>query len=65
MIESESFKKSESKLSVALGKNIGGDAVVADLTRMPHLLIAGTTGSGKSICINTVICSHFIQSQTG
>lgn len=57
MIESESFQKAESKLSVTLGKNIGGECVVADLTKMPHLLIAGTTGSGKSICINTIICS--------
>jgi DNA segregation ATPase FtsK/SpoIIIE, S-DNA-T family len=57
MIESENFQKAESKLSVALGKNIGGEAVVADLTKMPHLLIAGTTGSGKSICINCIICS--------
>ncbi len=57
MIESENFQKAESKLSVVLGKNIGGECVVADLTKMPHLLIAGTTGSGKSICINTIICS--------
>lgn len=57
MIESENFQKAESKMSVALGKNIGGEAVVADLTKMPHLLIAGTTGSGKSICINCIICS--------
>lgn len=57
MIESENFQKAESKLSVTLGKNIGGECVVADLTKMPHLLIAGTTGSGKSICINTIICS--------
>ena len=57
MIDSDSFRDSDSKLSVALGKNIGGESVVADLTRMPHLLIAGTTGSGKSICLNTIICS--------
>ncbi len=57
MIENENFQKAESKLSVALGKNIGGECVVADLTKMPHLLIAGTTGSGKSICVNTIICS--------
>lgn len=57
MIESENFKKADSKLTVVLGKNIGGECVVADLTKMPHLLIAGTTGSGKSVCINTIICS--------
>ncbi|NLF79984.1 MAG: DNA translocase FtsK, partial [Clostridia bacterium] len=57
MVESENFQKAKSKMSVALGKNIGGEAVVTDLTKMPHLLIAGTTGSGKSICINCIICS--------
>ena len=51
------FKKKEIKLPVALGKNISGTPIVGDLTSMPHLLIAGTTGSGKSVCINTIILS--------
>lgn len=57
MIESEEFQNGKSKLSFALGKNIGGEAIIGDLTKMPHLLIAGSTGSGKSVCINTIICS--------
>ena len=51
------FKKREIKLPIALGKNISGKPIVGDLTSMPHLLIAGTTGSGKSVCINTIILS--------
>ncbi len=51
------FKKKEIKLPIALGKNISGAPIVGDLTSMPHLLIAGTTGSGKSVCINTIILS--------
>ncbi|MDC3257573.1 DNA translocase FtsK [Candidatus Pelagibacter sp.] len=51
------FKKKEIKLPIALGKNISGATIVGDLTSMPHLLIAGTTGSGKSVCINTIILS--------
>jgi S-DNA-T family DNA segregation ATPase FtsK/SpoIIIE len=51
------FKKREIKLPIALGKNISGKPVVGDLASMPHLLIAGTTGSGKSVCINTIILS--------
>ena len=51
------FKKKEIKLPIALGKNISGIPVVGDLASMPHLLIAGTTGSGKSVCINTIILS--------
>ena len=57
MLESPSYKKSKFKLPIALGKNIGGEPVFADLARMPHLLIAGTTGSGKSVGINTFIMS--------
>ena len=51
------FKKKDVKLPIALGKNISGKPIVSDLTTMPHLLIAGTTGSGKSVCINTIILS--------
>ena len=51
------FKKREIKLPIALGKSISGNSIVGDLSSMPHLLIAGTTGSGKSVCINTIILS--------
>jgi DNA segregation ATPase FtsK/SpoIIIE, S-DNA-T family len=51
------FKRKEIKLPIALGKNISGNSIVGDLASMPHLLIAGTTGSGKSVCINTIILS--------
>lgn len=57
VLTSEEFKTSSSKLTVALGKDIGGRPVIADLGEMPHLLIAGATGSGKSVCINTIIAS--------
>ena len=57
IISNEKFKSKEIKLPLALGKNISGVPVIGDLTSMPHLLIAGTTGSGKSVCINTIIVS--------
>lgn len=57
VLESPEFQNSSSKLTVALGKDIAGSAVVADLGQMPHLLIAGATGSGKSVCLNALICS--------
>ncbi len=57
MIESDKFKNAKSKLTVALGKDIGGSVVVGDIAKMPHVLIAGATGSGKSVCINTIIMS--------
>lgn len=57
VLESEEYQSSQSKLTLALGKDISGSPVMADLTRMPHLLIAGATGSGKSVCINTIIAS--------
>ena len=57
IISSDNFYKKEIKLPIALGKSISGSPIIADLTSMPHLLIAGTTGSGKSICINTIISS--------
>ena len=57
LLETQEYENSSSKLTLALGKNINGEPVLADLTRMPHLLIAGTTGSGKSVGINTMILS--------
>lgn len=57
LIESSDFKESGSKISFAVGKDIGGKTVVGNLAKMPHLLIAGQTGSGKSVCINTIIMS--------
>ena len=57
ILSNTDFKKKEIKLPIALGKNISGKPVVGDLASMPHLLIAGTTGSGKSVCINTIILS--------
>ncbi len=57
IISDEKFSKREIKLPIALGKNISGTPIVHDLSAMPHLLIAGTTGSGKSVCINTIILS--------
>ncbi|MDF2118462.1 DNA translocase FtsK 4TM domain-containing protein [Roseiarcaceae bacterium H3SJ34-1] len=57
LLASEDFEKSKHRLSIALGKTIGGEPVIVDLARMPHLLVAGTTGSGKSVAINTMILS--------
>ncbi len=57
LIGSKDFENAKSKLTVALGKDIGGQIVLADLAKMPHLLIAGTTGSGKSVCTNSMIQS--------
>ncbi len=57
IIESDKFTEQKSKVSFALGKDVAGDAVVTDIAKMPHLLIAGSTGSGKSVCINTLITS--------
>ena len=57
IIDSAAFKKSQSKITFAVGKDIAGKAIVADLKTMPHLLIAGSTGSGKSVCINSIIAS--------
>jgi DNA segregation ATPase FtsK/SpoIIIE, S-DNA-T family len=57
MLESQAFQDSQAALPLALGKSIGGEPIVVDLARMPHLLIAGTTGSGKSVGINTMILS--------
>jgi S-DNA-T family DNA segregation ATPase FtsK/SpoIIIE len=60
VIETNSFQKitAKSKLAIALGKGAGGEAVSGDLAKMPHLLIAGATGSGKTVCLNAIICCH-------
>ena len=57
ILNNQNFKKKDVKLPIALGKNISGTPIISDLALMPHLLIAGTTGSGKSVCINTIILS--------
>ena len=57
VLESEAFVHNDSKLAIALGKDIAGEPVVADLMEIPHLLIAGATGSGKSVCLNSIIIS--------
>ena len=58
VVETSNFQKlvSKTRMALALGKGAGGEAIAADLTKMPHLLIAGATGSGKTVCLNTVIC---------
>ena len=57
ILDNQDFKRKDFKLPIALGKNISGIPIISDLASMPHLLIAGTTGSGKSVCINTIILS--------
>ncbi|PIT70404.1 FtsK/SpoIIIE family DNA translocase [Bartonella tribocorum] len=57
IVQAQEFVESKAKLGLALGKTIGGEAIIADLAKMPHLLVAGTTGSGKSVAINTMILS--------
>lgn len=57
VIESPKFQQSESKLTIALGKTINGEEYIADLSKMPHLLIAGATGAGKSVTLNALVCS--------
>jgi len=57
VIEDAKFQRSTKKISVALGKDISGEAIIGDLSKMPHVLIAGATGSGKSVCINSLIIS--------
>lgn len=62
MIDSDTFRKCESKLGAALGKNISGDVVICNIAEMPHILIAGTTGAGKSVCVNSIIMSILFRS---
>lgn len=57
VIETTQFQNSDSNLTIGLGKTIAGKPLIADIEKMPHLLIAGATGSGKSVCVNTIICS--------
>ncbi|MBQ7372277.1 MAG: DNA translocase FtsK, partial [Blautia sp.] len=57
LLQSSEFQEASSRMSFAVGKDIAGKPVVADIAKMPHLLITGATGSGKSVCINTIICS--------
>ncbi len=63
LLESEAFTRHKSGLAFAVGKDIAGQTVVADIAKMPHLLIAGATGSGKSVCINTIIMSLIYKSK--
>ncbi|MBR6171589.1 MAG: DNA translocase FtsK [Eubacterium sp.] len=57
LVDNDTFRDAKSKLSFAIGKDIGGQLVIGDIAKMPHILIAGSTGSGKSVCINTIIMS--------
>ena len=63
VLESDEFLHNNSKLSVALGKDVAGNVQLADIAKMPHVLIAGSTGSGKSVCINTIITSIIYNSK--
>ena len=62
MIESSAFREAKSKISFVVGEDITGNAVIADLKKMPHMLIAGSTGSGKSVCINSILMSMLYRS---
>lgn len=62
MVESAAFAETKSKLGAVLGKSISGEVVIADIAKMPHILIAGTTGSGKSVCVNSIIMSILFRS---
>ncbi len=62
MVESKAFGDTDSKLGAVLGKSISGEVVIADIAKMPHILIAGTTGSGKSVCVNSIIMSILFRS---
>lgn len=62
MLDNDTFKNTKSKLGAALGKNISGETVICDIAEMPHILIAGTTGAGKSVCVNSIIMSILFRS---
>ena len=62
LIETDEFKQYPSKVAFALGKTTTGKMIIADISRMPHLLIAGATGSGKSVCVNSIITSLLYKS---
>ncbi|MDQ0253653.1 S-DNA-T family DNA segregation ATPase FtsK/SpoIIIE [Evansella vedderi] len=63
VLESQTMKEKDNKLAIGLGRDISGDAVIAELNKMPHLLVAGATGSGKSVCINGIIVSILMRSK--
>lgn len=63
VVDSRTFRDAESHLSFAVGKDISGNAIVGDITKLPHMLIAGTTGSGKSVCMNSLIVSLLYKSK--
>ena len=63
VLDSDEFRESKSKLTIALGKDVAGNIQLADISKMPHVLIAGSTGSGKSVCINTIITSIVYKSK--
>ena len=60
LLESDAFQEHPSSIAFAVGKDIAGQPVISDIAKMPHLLIAGATGSGKSVCINTLIMQHSV-----
>ena len=62
MVDTKEFRDTKSRLGAVLGKSISGDIVIADIAKMPHILIAGTTGSGKSVCVNSIIMSILFRS---
>ncbi len=62
MVDTREFRETKSKLGAVLGKSISGEVVIADIAKMPHILIAGTTGSGKSVCVNSIIMSILFRS---
>ncbi len=62
MVDTKEFRETRSKLGAVLGKSISGEVVIADIAKMPHILIAGTTGSGKSVCVNSIIMSILFRS---
>lgn len=63
VLESQKYKQAKSKLAIGLGRDISGEPIIADLSRMPHLLVAGATGSGKSVCINGIITSLLMKAK--